>query len=82
MAILVGGKNRGLMRSVVGSSDDDWAEVLEVQQAEELAVAAATATEVKVDKVPILELLLRLAHTRGRTSQQLLQMADHLERGQ
>lgn len=68
------------MRSVVGNSEDDWAEVAEVQQAEELA-AAATVTEVKVDKVPILELLLSLAHARGRTSQQLLQTADHLERG-
>ena len=69
------------MRSVVGSSEDDWAEVVEVQQAEELA-AGVTVTEVKVDKVPILGLLLSLAHGRSRTSQQLLQTADHLERGQ
>jgi len=77
----VGGKNRGLMKSVVGKSEDDWAGVVEVQQAEELA-AAATATEVKVDKVPISELLLSLAHAHGRTSRRLLQMADHPERGQ
>jgi hypothetical protein len=71
------------MRSVVGRSEDDWAGLAEVEQAEELA-AAATATEVKVDKVPILGLLLSLAHAHahGRTSRRLLQTADHPERGQ
>jgi len=69
------------MRSVVGKSEDDWAGVVEVQQAEELA-AVATGTEVKVDKVPILELLLSLAHAYGRTSRRLLQTVDHPERGQ
>jgi hypothetical protein len=64
----VGGKNRGLMSSVVvGDSEHDWAGVVKVEQAEELAAAAAAATEVKVDKVPILELLLSLAHAHGRT---------------
>lgn len=69
------------MRFVVGSSEDDWAGVVEVEQAEELA-AAATVIEVKVDRVPILELLLSLAHAHGRTSRQLLQTADHPEWGQ
>jgi hypothetical protein len=70
------------MRSVVGNSEDDWAGVVEVEQAEELAAAAATVTEVKADKVLILELLLSLAHTHGRTSRQLLQTAGHREWGQ
>ena len=71
------------MRSaVVGDSEHDWAGVVEVELAEELAAAAATVTEVKVDKVPILELLLSLAHAHGRTGRQLLQTAERPERGQ
>lgn len=50
------------------------------EQVEEL-VAVATVTEVKVDKVPILELLLSLAHAHGRTSRQLRQTADHPKTG-
>jgi hypothetical protein len=71
------------MRSALGNSEDDWVEVevVEVEQAQGLA-AAATVTEVKVDKVPIPELLLSLADTHSRTSRQLLQMADHPEGGQ
>jgi hypothetical protein len=70
------------MRSVVGKNPkDDWAGVVKVEQVEELAAAAATVTEVKVDKVPILELLLSLAHTHGRTSRQLRQTAGHPETG-
>jgi hypothetical protein len=69
------------MTSVLGNSEDDWAGVVEVEQAEELA-AAATVTEVKVDKVPISKLLLSLAYTHGRTSRQLRQTADHPEGGQ
>jgi hypothetical protein len=84
-AISLGGKNRGLRRSVVGNSEDDWAgagvETVEVEQAEELA-AAATVSEVRVDKVLILELLLSLAHAHSRTSRQLRQTADHREEGQ
>jgi len=65
------------MRSVVGNSEGG---VVEVQRAEELA-AVAMETEVKVDKVPILVLLLSLAHAHGRTSRQLRQTADHPEGG-
>ena len=71
------------MRSEVGSSDseDDCAGVAEAEQAEELA-AAVTVTEVKVDKVLILELLLTLVGRHSRTSRQLRQTADHPEGGQ
>lgn len=77
-AISLCGKNGSLMRSVLGNSEDDCAGVVEVEQAGGLAVAA-TATEVKVDKVPISELL---AHTHGRTAPQLRQTAVHPEGGQ
>jgi len=69
------------MRSVIRNSEDDCAGVVEVEQAEEFA-AAATVTEVTVDKVPILKLLLSLVHAHGRTSRLLRQTADHPERGQ
>jgi hypothetical protein len=65
--------------SVVGNSEDDWRGVVEVQQTEELA-AGATVTEVKADKVPILEPLLSLA--QGRTGPLLRQRGGHPERGQ
>lgn len=65
-AISVGGKNNGLMRPAVRNSEDDWPGVVEAQRAEEVA-AAAMVTEVKVDKVPMLNLLLSLAHAHGRT---------------
>jgi hypothetical protein len=51
-----------------------------VEQVEELA-AVATVTEVKADKVPILELLLSLVHAHGRTSRQPRQTADHPKTG-
>ena len=79
--ISVGGKNSDLMRSVFANSEDDWVGVVEVEQGEELA-AAVTVTEVKVDKVPILELLLSLGHAHSRTSRRLRQTADHPEGGQ
>lgn len=68
------------MRSAVGNPNDDSAGVVMAEQVEEL-VAVATVTEVKVDKVPILELLLSLAHAHGRTSRQLRQTADHPKTG-
>src|SRR6266852_2703139 len=84
-AISLGGKNRGLRRSVVGNSEHDWAgagvETVEVEQAEEHA-AAGTVTEVKVDKVLALELPLSLTYAHSRTSQQPRQTADHREEGQ
>ncbi|SRR6266478_3039958 len=75
-AISVGGKNRGLMRSVVGNSEGDCAGVVEVQQTEKLA-AAATVTEVKAGKVPMLE---SLAHWHSRMGRRLRQTVDHPER--
>jgi hypothetical protein len=79
------GKDKGLMRSVFGHSNDDWTGVVEVQQAEVLAVAAVAAgvtrpTEVKGDKVRMLELLVSLAHCR--TNSQLPQTAGHPARDQ
>jgi hypothetical protein len=82
--MVVGGKHRCLVRSVVGKSEDEWAGVVEAELADELAAAAAaaaTVTEEKVDKVPRLELLSSLAHAHSRTSPQLGQTADHPERG-
>ncbi len=78
-AISVGEKRRGLVRSVVENSEDDWKGVVEVQQREELA-AGATVTEVKADKVPILGPLLSLA--QGKTGPLLRQTGGHPERGQ
>lgn len=53
------------MRSVFGDSNDDWTGVVEVQQAEVFATAAAAAgvtqlTEVKADKGRTMELLMRI----------------------
>jgi hypothetical protein len=69
------------MRSVFGNSEDDWAGDGGVEQAAEGLAVAATVTEVKVDRVPISELI---AHTHGKskTAPQLRQTAVHPEGGQ
>jgi hypothetical protein len=78
-AISVGGKGRGLMRSVFGNSKDDWTGVVEVQRAEALAAAVGMTGE-KADKVLMVEVLVSLVYCR--TDPQLLQTADHPERDQ
>jgi hypothetical protein len=57
------------MRSVFGDSNDDWTGVVEVQQAEVFATAAAAAgvtqlTEVKADKGRTMELLMRIVRSQ------------------